>query len=181
MTREEVIEKLNELKIIFEDCMVDAEGDRDAAEALKNNQDSAKALDIAIKALEQEPCEDAISRQEVLDILDDTVKDYIKENDFDKAQGVAWVKAQKLPSVTPQPKTGQWINIEDRTDWYDTSYKCSCCGREIITPYDFKNNLYSDYPYCHCGARMVGSQESEEKTNDSCWKEYYESKFMKKV
>jgi hypothetical protein len=55
MTREEVIEKLNELKIIFEDCMVDAEGDRDAAEALKNNQDSAKALDIAIKALEQEP------------------------------------------------------------------------------------------------------------------------------
>ena len=53
-----------------------------------------------------EPCEDAISRQAVLNILDDMVKGYINENDFDKAQGVAWVKVQKLPPVTPQPKTG---------------------------------------------------------------------------
>lgn len=54
----------------------------------------------AIEALVQEPCEDAISRQAVLDILDDMVKDYVNENDFDKAQGIAWVKVQKLPPVS---------------------------------------------------------------------------------
>ena len=43
---------------------------------------------------------DLIERQAVLNILDDMVKDCIKENDFDKAQGVAWVKVQKLPSVS---------------------------------------------------------------------------------
>lgn len=64
-----------------------------------------------------------------------------------------------LPPVNPQPRTGHWINIEDRTDWYDAAYKCSCCGREIITPYELKNNLYSDYPYCHCGAKMVEERE----------------------
>lgn len=56
-------------------------------------------------------CEDAISREEVLNILDDLVKDYIKENDFDKAQGVAWVKVQKLPPVSTE-KTGRWECVQ---------------------------------------------------------------------
>ena len=84
-----------------------------------------QALVMAIQALEQEqqsewerdheilkayadgqesmkPCKDAISRQAAINILDDMVKDYVKENDFDKAQGVAWVKVQKLPSVSTE-------------------------------------------------------------------------------
>lgn len=63
--------------------------------------------------------------------------------------------------ISLEPKTGHWINIEDRTDWYDATYKCSCCGRELMTPYDLKDNLYNDYPYCHCGCRMVEPQENE--------------------
>lgn len=60
-------------------------------------------------------------------------------------------------------KHGKWINVEDRTDWLDATYECSCCGREILTPYyKEKNNLYSDYPYCHCGAKM----EEKEVKND---------------
>ena len=61
-----------------------------------------EALDMAIKALEQEPCEDAISRQAVLDELNkwDWQELYLpihfKENIIDV-----------VPSVNPQePKTG---------------------------------------------------------------------------
>lgn len=60
---------------------------------------------------------------------------------------------------TIQPNTGWWINDEDMTNWYDATYKCSCCGREIIIPYESRNDLYKNYPYCHCGAKM---QEVEE-------------------
>lgn len=83
MTREEAI---NHLKTV-------------AKSAIDSGYDGAvvDAVDMAIKAIEQQPCEDCISKQTVLNILDDMVKDYIKENDFDKALGVAWVKVQKLP------------------------------------------------------------------------------------
>ena len=58
-------------------------------------------LDMAIKALEQEPCEDAISREDALmaltgewtEITDEIIHRFIKR-----------IKA--LPPVTPQPKTG---------------------------------------------------------------------------
>lgn len=52
---------------------------------------------------EQEPCEDAISRQAVLNIIDsdwkyEGMEEYINE----------------LPPVTPQPKTGHWIPVSER-------------------------------------------------------------------
>ena len=53
-------------------------------------------IDKAIEAIEQEPCEDCVSRQAVLNILDDMVKDYIKENDFDKAQGCCVGKGTEI-------------------------------------------------------------------------------------
>lgn len=53
------------------------------------------ALEMAIKALEQEPCDDAISRQAVLDEM------YKRQEDGD-AITVGFIK--KLPSVTVQPK-----------------------------------------------------------------------------
>lgn len=81
---------------------------------------------------------DLIERQAVIDILDDAVKDYIKEKDFDKAQGVAWVKVQKLPSVTTRQKVGRW---ED----YSAGWMCSNCGAIKL----------NDTNYCpNCGARM---------------------------
>ena len=67
----------------------------------------------AVPSVTPQPCEDAISRQAAINILDDMVKDYVKENDFDKAQGVAWVKVQKLPSVSAE-KTGRWIPVSER-------------------------------------------------------------------
>ena len=107
------------------------------------------AIVEAIELLSQDPCDDAISRQAVLNILDDMVIEYIKENDFDKAQGVAWVKVQQLSSVSTE-KTGRWIDT-------GSGQECSECG-EIQYGYD------SFRKYCpNCGARMVEPQESEDK------------------
>ena len=115
-----------------------------------------KAVELAIQALEQQPCEYAISRQAVLDILDDLVKDYIKENDFDKAQGVAWVKVQKLPPVSTE-RTGRWVKIKPYPlQMHD--YECSECLHETD---DNTEN------YCSgCGAKMLPQpykEESEDK------------------
>lgn len=56
-----------------------------------------EAKDYILKALEQEPCEDAVSRQAVLDI--------IEKEEF---KGDALSEIEKLPSVKPQ-KAGHWI------------------------------------------------------------------------
>ena len=67
------------------------------------NQRLLVAYQIAMKALEQEPCEDCISRQAVLDCLTATG---LKKFDFILD---ARYKIKNLPSVTPQPKIG-WNN-----------------------------------------------------------------------
>lgn len=82
-------------------------------------------------------CEDCISRQAVLDI--------IEREEF---KGDAISEIEKLPSVTLQPKTGHWIADVDR--WGDivttvNGYRCDKC-----------NTFNSDKDnYCpNCGARM---------------------------
>ena len=50
---------------------------------------------MAIKALEQEPCEDCISRQAVLDI-------FAEKADTTRPYSEAWETVKKLPSVNPQ-------------------------------------------------------------------------------
>jgi len=61
-----------------------------------------------------------------------------------------------------EPKTGHWIYNEEYSSWYDTTYECPHCKRAIIVPYEIRNEVYKEYPYCHCGARMIEPQESEE-------------------
>lgn len=85
---------------------------------------------------EQEPCEDSISRQDVLDLTETYLnRPMISPRDV-----------MDLPSVTPQPKTGHWKK-------YKHMIYCSECGASIEAGY------LDDMNYCHnCGARM----ESEE-------------------
>ena len=100
-------------------------------------------------ALEQEPCEDAVSRAEAL-------KGYIEveradgvEIYSDKVVPIEYIN--NLPPVTPQPKTGRWV-------WCAGSHQCSNCKE--YTCFSHKKLLR----YCpNCGARMVESQESEDK------------------
>ncbi len=59
-----------------------------------------------------------------------------------------------IDALSQEPKTGHWKEIGYHI------YECSECGR-VESINDFEN-VYIEYPYCHCGARMVESQESEE-------------------
>lgn len=57
----------------------------------------SEALDMAIKALEQEPCEDAISRQVVIDMTG--LSEWFDSSDSYNEFVIA---LSKLPPVTPQ-------------------------------------------------------------------------------
>ena len=142
MTREELLKKIDFEKSWLYDCGIFGSDVDIAFHVIKNS---------VIETLEQEECEDCISRKAVIDILNDMTKDYAKSNDFEKVNGVAWVKVQKLPSVNPQ-KTGHWI-IEK---WNNKEhYSCSSCQHVV----DYE----PCYHYCpYCGAKMGEPQETEQ-------------------
>lgn len=95
-----------------------------------------QALDLAIKALEQEPCEDCISRQAAIDAIYD--------NEYKKDMRKA---LEQLPSVTPARSKGKWIYLNDEIEIYDHWYQCSVCHKESF-----------EYHFCpYCGAEMVGT------------------------
>ncbi len=60
-----------------------------------------------------------------------------------------------------EPKTGHWIKEKSIYGWDGHSYQCSVCGRSIHL--DVVMEVLADYPYCHCGARMIEPQKSEDK------------------
>lgn len=104
------------------------------------------ACDTAIKVLEQQPCEDAVSRQAVHDLIAELLSDYLHDEDREKIEKLD-VKIEDLEPVTPVEKVGRWIDADG-----DNAI-CGCCNR--------LNHLYGDY--CkHCGAKMIEQQESEE-------------------
>lgn len=49
--------------------------------------DWQESLDMAIKALEQEPCEDAISRQEVLDLVRADIEQIVSRYSISRERG----------------------------------------------------------------------------------------------
>ena len=129
-----------------------------------------EALDMAIKALEQEPCEDVISRDELLKAIDTWDKfgcdadtklvphqgHYISYIHYDDV--VKCIKG--MPSVTPKPKTGYWIEnyaIDGCGELY-SHWICSECGRSVGFNYANIEDVLSKYPYCHCGAKMTESE-----------------------
>ena len=93
---------------------------------------------------------DLISRQTAIDKLRNA------ENHAFNSYYKGLVKAHKiiadLPSVTPQPKTGHWIRVDEN------KLRCSEC--EIT-------HFIAQYPngkigWCpNCGAKMIEPQESE--------------------
>ena len=106
------------------------------AEWLKDHFDIERAVICGA----QQPCEDAISRQAVLELV----------ADYDLSMGQVVKQIHALPPVTPQSKIGKWIIIDDCEHFIA---KCSECGRIE------DSRMINKYPYCHCGAKM---QEVEE-------------------
>lgn len=144
MTREETIE------VIKQD--IPCEQDTDFIET----------LDMAISALEQQPCEDAVSREVVREILS---KYHLGESKI--AEDV-----NELPSVTQ--KSGKWIDdaktyyeelnkrglgVDEYTPYFTDDIACSEC----LAKYNTIDNETEFFKYCpNCGAKMFEPQESEE-------------------
>ena len=131
-----------------------------------------EALEMAIKALSQEcvgstqkhvkntlgmRCEDAISRQAVLDLLENTNNGWIIN------------EVLQLPTVTPQePKAGHWIMPVQDDGMSDPIYyqvRCSKCGFDLDPQtWHMELHQYGADKYCpKCGFRMVEPQERSDK------------------
>ena len=104
-------------------------------------------------AKSQKLCEDTISRQAVLDIVDSYSES--RSNVEDVTQDMI-SDILALPTVTPQPKTGHWILDDDKEHG-----RCSECGcKEDLV------DGHSSYKWCsNCGAKMseipTGSESEE--------------------
>ena len=89
------------------------------------------------------PCEDAISRQEAIDVINTawTIDDL---DNLKNAMITDMIK--ELPSVSTE-KTGRWILTDKEEEIYCHVAICSVCGKESI------NEGVDDY--CSwCGAKM---------------------------
>ena len=121
--------------------------------ALFPEEKKYEAFDMAIKALEQEPCEDAISRQAVLEAIDAKAWEFcdylISKNRNDEQKPVSHFAdnlrecvREELPSINPQPKTGRWIeHFDEIGKWYE----CDQCHTDWGGPVNYCPN---------CGAKM---------------------------
>ena len=118
---------------------------------------------MAIKTLEQEPnevlkmavcCEDAISRQSVLEWIQQSLSKYgsTYTTDMLNMWGLFEEQIKTFPSVKQEPKTGHWNNVSI------CGYRCSECGK--IQYADDVNEL--NY-CCTCGAKMVESHRKVRK------------------
>jgi hypothetical protein len=79
-----------------------------------------EAKKMAIEALEQEPCDDAIIRQAVLKLFATHDGKYLFE------------AIRDLPSVTPKQRTGHWINKKITDDYRVVGICSECKMRRII-------------------------------------------------
>lgn len=136
MTNEEVLKLIEDGRIIPIQIKANDE------ETSKYNLENIEALNMIIKALKQKPCEDCISREAVLDLV---VANHTELNGLNVVMYSPLCKdIKQLPSVTPQPITGYWIQEEVRGSLQN---RCSVCDRTIDTTYF--------YNYCpNCGKRM---------------------------
>ena len=120
-----------------------------------NMGEQKEALDMAIIALEQEPCDDAINRSEALSVFKPggITEDVWKECDIYK-------KLTALPLVTPKPKTGHWIPNGLFDDNGNRNYMCSECTHCDV------HAETQIVPYCWwCGAKMAESEDDKHDNN----------------
>lgn len=101
----------------------------------------SQAFDVAIKALEQEPCEDAISLETVIEWL--KTKDIIK---LFSQEETAMEELKVLQYVKQQPKTWHWERVTDKQGYL--VWECDKCGWQQR----FTTNFCPS-----CSAKMVNS------------------------
>lgn len=108
-----------------------------------------EALCIAIEEMKAEPCEDAISREELL--KNQTV---IVDDDGLMHKVVHIGRICAAPSVNPRLRTGKWIKHDTGHSIY---YDCSLCGCTAPHIEVADKILWKLSNYCpDCGAEMEG-------------------------
>jgi hypothetical protein len=123
-------------------------------------KEKLEAYDMAIKALEQEPCEDCISREALRQKLqkrhDFFVNAYGSFKDMplnDKARvdeiSSCIAEVVNAPSVTPQQKVGEWLKNGELC-------RCSNCHSNVLF------SAVKLYNYCYrCGAKMEVTADAD--------------------
>ena len=114
------------------------------------NEDAEIYLDVddykvIIKALEQMPSEDCVSRQ----AIDQNIYDYAESNGLSYANMKNYIL--DTPSVTPIRKVGKWENGNPI---------CPCCGEDKFK--DLDADIWADWQpkYCpNCGAKMESKND----------------------
>lgn len=101
------------------------------------HDDLSKMLDMLAQ---QESCEDAISRQAVIDMLHDMMQMRMSGKEVCKA-------VYELPHAQLKPKTGTWRkDIDNSRRWDRVRFYCSECGGW---------QTYGETDFCPlCGAKM---------------------------
>ena len=138
MPIDEAIDLLNKLylKADFTDTYGDMEDTEPYEEAIK----------MVAELLKQEPCEDCISRQAVLEVQIKYAEHIGATKYWQMRDNI-----RALPPVTPQPKIGHWLRMSDLSEQEDDRYKCSRCGN--VVHYTNKMNLYTFNSWCgRCGS-----------------------------
>ena len=132
-------------------------GNLEDKDILFNPCDVQDAKTMAIKALEQEPSGDLISRQAV---IEKAVYTETEEGWYGYTVDIDYIKS--LPSVKQEPKTGYWVHKGQ-------GIYCSECGKESgYNP--FGASRFSDYCPA-CGVKMVEPQKSEDCRKCKKWED----------
>ena len=122
-----------------------ASDDRISPNIREEHKQIVKRLSSYKKLLEQEPCDDCISRSH----FDERVRvaggmaEYEVSDDFKDGVLTVLEMLKTEPSIQPKPKTGHWIRMKAYEKW-----GCSECS--TVFRFTFK-----EHNYCpNCGAKM---------------------------
>lgn len=129
-------------------------------QSVKDDVDIAKLAD-AIEAIEQEPCEDHISRADAVAKIQMNARRYSLAKEFGGMGQVEWSDflisiedalniLRDMPSVKQESKTGHWIEQIDHEENCRTLI-CSNCDRPALHD---GNSIWASKFCPHCGARM---------------------------
>lgn len=107
------------------------------------------------RLLEQEPCEDCVSRKKVLEYIDEMPSELTADGRrMIRRRRLEEYISDTLPPVDPQPRMGQWQQDLDGT------YLCSECGSGFKEqPTLMGKPMFAWCPLC--GAKMIEPKESE--------------------